>query len=741
ACENGANSACTDGIQFLGRSFRETGIPEGLFESSLGGELSGESSMVALQEKPFKLTVGDSHQSVFVATYQPDHPEATSQDDLKLLPDLVSGFDKEIKAPNSEEYKASEKNLFGTSPFLCADDLAEDEISRLFGQDRRHVEIEHGKLLSFFNRQNNHVVLRAKELLIDRPHGHIIQAQAGYQADENIVSTTAYAYGVFNSHLTQGNTNFNIFLSICSSQFNHTPETGQRIFVEIDGQLYLLGVPSAFETGLNHCRWIYKHANHCFQIRTWTSKTSPRVNMDFRVLEGEHVRLIVTHHFDEGNGWSVKAGSKSGEYVSKPRAESMILEKFPESQFSILVNSSAEYKAKGDEALYPDNKNHGGSYFVFDVEKTKEFCLSFIGEVCQKSSYDRIENSDKQFEVDCKEAQSGWKELSLNLSLKSNQEDVAAIREILPWFGMNAITHFLTPHGLEQFGGAAWGTRDVAQGPLDFLLSLEKYDDAKQVLRIIFSNQNTDGGWPQWWMFDSYANIRAGDSHGDIYYWVIIGLSNYIKVTGDLSILDEELPYFHEKGAAFAEKTTVNEHIDRLINMITASFIPGTALVPFGGGDWNDSLQPVSKELAQRLISSWTVEMNYQAFQQYQVVYEMTGHEKKAVELKNICENIRSDFNKYLIKDEVVAGYGLLEDDRSISVLLHPSDTRTNIQYSLLPMDRGIISGIFTKEQALHHQEIVEKQLKGPDGARLMNRPLKYRGGIQTIFQRAESST
>jgi cellobiose phosphorylase len=89
----------------------------------------------------------------------------------------------------------------------------------------------------------------------------------------------------------------------------------------------------------------------------------------------------------------------------------------------------------------------------------------------------------------------------------------------------------------------------------------------------------------------------------------------------------------------------------------------------------------------------------------------------------------------------VVAGYGLVEDDGSISVLLHPSDTKTNIQYSLLPMDRGIISGIFTKEQAAYHQEIVEKHLKGPDGARLMNRPLKYRGGIQTIFQRAESST
>jgi cellobiose phosphorylase len=741
ACKNGATSAATDGMQLLGRSFRETGIFEGLLAGTLGGEFSGESSMVALQEMPFKLTAGEKHRSVFAATYLPDHPQATSAEDLNLLPGLMSGFEEVISFPDKNEYHVQEKNVFGTSPFLPARDLTSEEIEEFFGIEKRHAETEDGKLLSFYNQQNNHVVLRAKELLVDRPHGHIIQAEAGYRADENIVSTTAYAYGVFNSHLTQGNTNFNIFLSICSSQFNQSPETGQRVFVEIDGQFYLLGVPSAYEIGLNHCRWIYQHDHHCFQIRTWTSKTSPRVNMDFRVLEGENVRLIVTHHFDEGNGWSVRPGIKSGEYVCKPKSGSMILDNFPESQFRMLINSSGAYTASGDEALYAGHEGHGSPFFVLNVDKTADFCVSFVGEVCQKTASEKIENTDHQFNIDCLDAQAGWNKLSLNLSLKSDQEDAAAIQEIIPWFGMNAITHFLTPHGLEQFGGAAWGTRDVAQGPLDFLLSLEKYDDAKQVLRIIFSNQNTDGGWPQWWMFDSYANIRAGDSHGDIYYWVIIGLSNYIRITGDLSILSEELPYFHEDGVAFAEKATVEDHMERLIGMITGSFIPGTSLVPFGGGDWNDSLQPVSKELAQRLISSWTVEMNYQAFQQYQVVYEMTGHFEKAGGLKTVCENIKSDFNKYLIKDEVVAGYGLVEDDGSIGVLLHPSDTKTNIQYSLLPMDRGIISGIFTKEQATHHQEIVEKYLKGPDGARLMNRPLKYRGGIQTIFQRAESST
>jgi cellobiose phosphorylase len=334
-----------------------------------------------------------------------------------------------------------------------------------------------------------------------------------------------------------------------------------------------------------------------------------------------------------------------------------------------------------------------------------------------------------------------WHELSLKLSLHGDQPDIAAVREILPWYGMNALTHFLTPYGLEQFSGAAWGTRDVAQGPLDLLLTMEKYEEARQVLKIIFSNQNPNGGWPQWWMFDSYQYIRADSSHGDIFYWCIIALAKYIRTTGDMNILDEMLPYYRAKGSGPDEVTPLSEHVDRLIGMIIHSFIPGTALVPFDGGDWNDSLQPVSKELAQRMISSWTVEMNYQAFSDYRHIYEKLGDKKRAAELLVICDKIRTDFNKYLIRDGVVAGYGLMEADGSVRVLLHPSDNKTGIHYSILPIERGIISGIFTREQALLHRQLIEDHLKGPDGARLMDRPLKYKGGIQEIFQRAESST
>ena len=741
ACKNTAISGSVDGMQFYGKTFRETGIPEGLLADTLGGNYAGESSVIVLQEKPFRLAAGDQHRSTFIATYLSDHPKATSTLDLNQITDLFNEFGEEVFSPLKDKMIYPARNIFNTSAFLPVNDLTDTELDLFFGFERRHSEEEDGRLLSFFCDQNKHVILREKEILVDRPHGHILQAQAGYAPDENIVSTTSFAFGVFNSHLTQGNTNFNVLLSVCTDQFNLTTESGQRIFVELNGRYHLLGVPSAFEIGLNHCRWIYKHRDYCFQVRTWTSKTSPKVNMDFKEISGKSCKLQITHDFDQLNGWKIAPSKNVWEFVATPGRASMIAGNFAHPQFRILVNSEhSHYKACGDEALYTNHQNPGSSLFVLEVEETADFCMSFIGEVCKTTDTNKIVNSDQQFAADCMDAQSHWQHLSLNLTLHGDKEDTSAIREILPWFGMNALTHFLTPYGLEQFSGAAWGTRDVSQGPVDLLLTMEKYDEARQVLCTIFSNQNPDGGWPQWWMFDSYSNIRAGDSHGDVFYWVIIALSDYIKVTGDLKILAELLPFYHENNGSPVEKKPVSEHIERLFQMIKNSFIKGTSLVPFGGGDWNDSLQPVNKELAERLISSWTVEMNYQAFMQYQKVYEQTD-KTKALELKEICENIKSDFNKYLVKDRIVAGYGLVEDDGTISVLLHPSDTKTGIKYSILPMNRGIISEIFTKEQAHRHQVIIDQNLKGPDGARLMDRPLKYKGGIQEIFQRAESST
>lgn len=717
-----AIAASTDGLSFHGRTFRATGEPEALRAGTLGGELSGESSIVALQQQPFTLNESQSHTSAFVVLYLPDHPQASSEADLQRLPALLGAFAAHSQPTAASELRTATPDRFARAPLLAAEDLTAAELTELFGSERRHREEVDGQLLSFFSDGPKHVVLRAKELRVDRPHGHIMQAACTYVPDERIMSTTAFACGVFNSHVTQGNTNFNTLLSVCTQPATPALE-GQRIFVQLDGAEYLLGVPSAFEMGWNACRWIYKHRSHLLEVCTWTAPHEPRVNLSFVVRRGTALRLAITHQFDELNGWTLTRGA-ANEHIARPRSDSMIAGQFPGAQFRLLVNSpDSGYRAEG-RAL-----------FVLELPETSSFCVSIVGEVVAPVEAQAIADADAQRRADSDLAAAHWRELSRDLRL-SGGNDISAIADVLPWYGANALIHYLTPYGLEQFSGAAWGTRDVCQGPIELLLCQEKYAEAKQVLRVLFSHQDSDGGWPQWWMFDRYHAVRADGAHGDVVYWCILALCSYIRASGDFGVLAETLPYYRE-----GTQHSIAQHVDKTIDMVVNSFVPRTALVQFGGGDWNDSLQPVSKDLAQRLISSWTVQMSYQAFSDYREVCERAGDTARASKLAEICSRISADFHRHLVKDDVVAGYGLVAADGSISVLLHPTDTTTGVHYSLLPMDRGVISGLFAKDQAERHQDVIAQHLMGPDGARLMDRPLRYHGGPQTIFQRAESST
>ncbi len=739
ACANRASSASTDGVQLYGSLFRSTGEIDALGKAELGGELSGELSVVALQEEPFSLAAGASHTSAFVGTFVPDHALASSEADIHRLPEIIGSF-PDVPPPPASAFSAPSPRRFDRVRPMPAEDLSQGDLAELFGSERRHAEQADGQLLSFFADGPGHVVLRAKELLVNRPHGHIMQTGAHRVPDESIMSTTAFACGVFNSHVTQGNTNFSTLLSICANPNTPALGAGQRIVVQLDDGEYLLGVPSAFEMGLNHSRWIYKRGSTCLQVCTWTATDAPRINLDFKVLRGRPVRLWLTHHFDDLDGWTLAAGA-THELIATPRADSMLGERFSRAQYRILVNSQeVPYSADGSALPSPDRDAAERSGFVLDVAETTSFCMSFVGEVTGPADVGRIHDPDAQRHSDCAAAVAASRELSRELTL-SGPDAIAAVGEILPWYGLNALIHFLTPYGLEQFSGAAWGTRDVCQGPVDLLLCQEKYEQARQVLRTVFSHQNPDGSWPQWWMFDSYRSIRADSAHGDVIYWCILALCNYIKASGDFAILQEPLPFFQADGAPPEAPTPLLEHVGRVIALVVHSFVPGTALVQFGGGDWNDSLQPVSEDMARRLISSWTVQMSYQALSEYLDVCTRAGYSHEASQLGEITQRILADFNRHLVKDGVVAGYGLVGPDQTIDVLLHPSDATTGVRYSLLPMNRGVISGVFSKEQAEFHSELIERHLKGPDGARLMDRPLRYRGGLQTIFQRAESST
>ena len=136
-----------------------------------------------------------------------------------------------------------------------------------------------------------------------------------------------------------------------------------------------------------------------------------------------------------------------------------------------------------------------------------------------------------------------WARITRGLRITGSGPEPAAMQTIFPWLVHNAIMHLTVAHGLEQYSGAAWGTRDVCQGPVEFLLALGHDGHVKDILRTVFSQQShARGDWPQWFMLPPYAQIRDRHSHGDVIVWPLKALCDYVEATGDLAFLDQIWP-------------------------------------------------------------------------------------------------------------------------------------------------------------------------------------------------------
>ena len=175
-------------------------------------------------------------------------------------------------------------------------DLGPDDLDRFFGRDWRHVERDaDGNAAVVLPRPPGHVVLRAKELVQERPTGHIMRSGRDLFPTDDTMSVTAWMAGVFASQLTIGNTSYNKLLSVARNPLNVLKAGGQRIFVRGERGRELLGLPSAFEMGPNHARWIYQDDRSTIAIRVETSLDEPVFRLVAEVERGGPLELVVTH--------------------------------------------------------------------------------------------------------------------------------------------------------------------------------------------------------------------------------------------------------------------------------------------------------------------------------------------------------------------------------------------------------------------------------------------------------------
>ncbi len=751
-CVEGGMAFATDFRQVLGPAHRDADQLSSGFGTDLPSlRLQHECACAALQSAAVGLRAGGRASWTFFALYEPDHAAASSDQDLALI--------ERVRAPHSRRraplrFRTPARGIVQDAPAEQADALEEAALIRRY-PERLHAERGAGQLLSFFAPGEvfrRHIVLRDKERSQLRRHGALLLGGAiTPPAQPETVCVTCWAHGVFAAQLTVGNTSFHRLFSISRDPYNLTRGSGLRLLVDLGKGWRLLTVPSVFEIGVDECRWIYRLRARTITVTTAVSGTDPIVS--FRVaVEGAPCRFIAFGHLVLGEREYEHAALVEIDAARKccslrPDPDSMWGRAYPRAVYHLVTATPGSIDCVGgDELLYTDGRPRGTPYVTLRTLPTREFEFTVVGTLDDPQRAAALAERYRGALDDAARArqlQRCWSHLTRSIRLDHPDEGARAIETVLPWLMHDAWVHLAAPHGLEQYTGGAWGTRDVCQGPMELLLALEHDGWARAVLEIIFAQQYAQrGDWPQWFMLEPYSAVQDRQAHGDVIVWPLKALCDYLEATGELALLDEQVPWRGDESLQrSADSASIAAHVAKLLATVEQRFIPGTHLIRYGHGDWNDSLQPVDPAQRDRMVSSWTVALLYEQLCRYGEILRRAGRGDSAAVLSRQAAAMREDFNRFLIRDGTVAGYAVFAPGQARPELLfHPRDQRTGVAYSLLPMTQGILGGLFTAEQTRHHLHLIRTHLSFPDGVRLMDRPIGYHGGPQTLFQRAESA-
>lgn len=752
-CLEGAAGFATDFRQVMGPAHRDAvafRIPFGTDLASV--RLQHETACAALQSAAVQLAPGATASWNFFGFYRADHPAASSDADLALIHEALAADMR--PAPRASVLAAPARNGLLDAHTAVAEPLDANELQQCYPVQSQ-LERADGKLLSFFTgagADTRHVVLRDKERSVLRPHGAILLSGREMLPDDGTLCVTCWMYGVFGAQLTLGNTSFHRLWSIVRDPYNITRDSGLRMLIDAGDGWQLLTVPSLFEMGLAACRWIYRLGGRAITVSAVVSGIDPA--MQWRVaVEGAPCRLLVfgrlilgEQEFSHAGQLEIDAARKR--FSFRPEPGGLWAEHYPQAVYHLVTSTPECIEAIGsDELLYDAAAKGMGAYAVLRTAPTNELIFAVVGSLTDPAEADRlgmryagrIEETELQAQ-----ALSHWRNVTRGIRIAGGADDAGAraLDATFPWLVHDGMVHLTVPHGLEQYTGGAWGTRDVCQGPIELLLALEHDEPVKAILRILFAQQYAQrGDWPQWFMLEPYSAIQAREAAGDIIVWPLKAVCDYVEASGDFAILDEPVAWRREDNLERTAATApIAAHIDKLLATVRQSFVPGTNLIRYGNGDWNDSLQPVDPTRRDWMVSSWTVALLYEQLCRYAAILQRAGRSDGSA-VAALAAAMREDFNRFLIRADTVAGYGVFSPAGGLPELLfHPSDARTGIRYSLLPMTQGILGALFTSEQTRHHLEIIRDHLRFPDGARLMDRPTAYHGGPEILFQRAESS-
>ncbi len=221
------------------------------------------------------------------------------------------------------------------------------------------------------------------------------------------------------------------------------------------------------------------------------------------------------------------------------------------------------------------------------VENPDEEKFEKLHVINKKRAYELQEKYDSKEKVmkAFKELNNKWTNLLSTLHVKSDNDKFDRMVNI--WNQYQCMVTFNMSRSASYYEsgtGRGMGFRDSCQDLLGFLHLIP--EKSRERIKDIASIQFEDGStYHQYQPLTKRGNADIGGGFNDDPLWLIAAVSQYIKETGDYTILNDPTPFNNKEGS---EKPLI-DHLRASLNFIITHKGPhGLPLI--GRADWNDCL-------------------------------------------------------------------------------------------------------------------------------------------------------
>ncbi len=342
--------------------------------------------------------------------------------------------------------------------------------------------------------------------------------------------------------------------------------------------------------------------------------------------------------------------------------------------------------------------------------------------------YREIERAKEEFKF----VKKYWREKLGKIKIETPDESMNVLMN--SWLMYQTISSRLWARaGFYQVGGA-YGARDQIQDVMNATLLFPE-ECRKQILNVC-RHQFLEGDVQHWWHPTPLTEVHKGirSRYSDDLLWLPYAVSEYVKITGDVDILKEEIPFIesqilrddeHDRYEVPSISKTVGSVYEHCKRAIDRSLIFGERGIPLmKSGDWNDGMNNVgSKGRGESIWLGWFLGDVLQRFvplcQMYNDVESIERYTNAIDEIKNAIDNNAWDGEWYL--------RAYFDDGTPLG-----SKVNDECRIDSISQSWGVISNLASEEKSIKAMNSLERYLvNGEEGIISLLKPPFDEGDLE----------